>query len=464
MITMTRRVRRVMTAGFIAALPTMFACNQLREDLLSAQDPDIITPESVKSAAGADAQRIGVLSRLRNLGPGGGGSNGTAWTQSGLLVDEWKSSNTFSQHNETDERKVQDNNGVVLSALRDLYRARLSARDAIGGLQEFKPSPAWGIGQMYFVMAFAETLLGELFCNGTPLGTVVDGAIEYGPPLSNAEMFALALQHIDSALTFTTATDAATVAIRNTALVQKARILIDLNRHAEVAALLSGVPTNFQNLATFSLTSGDNAIWSINNSQKRFVPGDSVDPAGRIINAIPFASAGDPRVPVVGTSTGTSPVGRGFDNSTNFIRLDLFSRSGAMPIVSGIDARLYEAEARLKAGDIPGVMTILNALRAAPQNLGTITTPAMPALATPASQADAITLYFREKAFWTFSRGMRLGDMRRQIRQYGRTEAEVFPKGTFFKFNSPYGTDVNFPVMREELANPQFTGCTDRNA
>ena len=53
------------------------------------------------------------LSRLRDLGPGGGGSNGTVWTQGGLLVDEWKSSNTFFQHNETDERKVQDNNSVV---------------------------------------------------------------------------------------------------------------------------------------------------------------------------------------------------------------------------------------------------------------------------------------------------------------------------------------------------------------
>ncbi|MGQ0764774.1 MAG: hypothetical protein ACT4OZ_03815 [Gemmatimonadota bacterium] len=461
---MTRRVRRVMAAGLLAALPAVSACNSLREDLLAADDPDIITPESVRSSAGAEAQRIGAVARLRDLGPGGGGSNGTVWTQSGLLVDEWKSSNTFSQHNETDERKVQDNNGVVLASMRDLYRARLSAREAINGLQEFRPTPAWGIGQMYFILAYAELLLGEVFCNGTPLGDASTGVIEYGPPMTNAEMFALALVHIDSALAFTTAGDVATVAIRNTALVTKARILLNLNRHSEVAALLSGVPTSFQNLATFALTSGDNSIWNINTNQKRFVPGDSVDPAGRILNAIPFASAGDPRIPVFGTSTGTSPAGRGFDNFTNFIQQNLFTRSGSAPYVSGVDARLFEAEVRLKTADIAGMMTILNALRAAPQNLGTISTPAMAALATPANQSDAITLYFREKAFWTFSRGMRLADMRRQIRQYGRTEAQVFPKGTFFKFNSPYGSDVNFPVMREELANPQFTGCLDRNA
>jgi hypothetical protein len=59
---------------------------------------------------------------------------------------------------------------------------------------------------------------------------------------------------------------------------------------------------------------------------------------------------------------------------------------------------------------------------------------------------------------------MRLGDLRRLIRQYGRTQDKVFPTGTFFKTNTAYGDDVNFPVMREELANPEFTGCTNRSA
>ena len=35
-------------------------------------------------------------------------------------------------------------------------------------------------------------------------------------------------------------------------------------------------------------------------------------------------------------------------------------------VVNGIDARMVEAEARLAAGDGPGMMAILNALRAAP--------------------------------------------------------------------------------------------------
>ena len=63
-------------------------------------------------------------------------------------------------------------------------------------------------------------------------------------------------------------------------------------------------------------------------------------------------------------------------------------------------------------------MTILNALRGAMQTIGSFKTTAMATLATPASKDAAVTLFFREKAFWTFGRGQRLGDERRLIRQY----------------------------------------------
>jgi hypothetical protein len=87
----------------------------------------------------------------------------------------------------------------------------------------------------------------------------------------------------------------------------------------------------------------------------------------------------------------------------------------------------------------------------------------MAALATPATKDAAIDLFFREKALWTFSRGQRLGDLRRLVRQYTRSQANVFPVGTFFK-GGTYGTDVNFPVHVDETNNPEFKGCADRNA
>src|SRR5205823_5568792 len=78
------------------------------------------------------------------------------------------------------------------------------------------------------------------------------------------------------------------------------------------------------------------------------------------------------------------------------------NRSAAVTLASGIDARLIEAEGKLQANDIPGMMTTLNTLRAFPQQLGNLAVPAMPPLATPATRDGAIDLLFREAAFWTF--------------------------------------------------------------
>jgi hypothetical protein len=216
-------------------------------------------------------------------------------------------------------------------------------------------------------------------------------------------------------------------------------------------------------VATFSLTAGSNQIWSLNTSARRWVVGDSFDTAGLIENALPFASAQDPRLPNVGSPIGTSAAGKSFDGSTNFIRQTLFGRTDPAPVVSGLDARLYEAEALLRANDITGMMTILNALRAEEQSLGALTSPVMAALPTPASQDEAVDLYFREKAFWTFGRGQRLGDLRRLVRQYGRGQTSVFPNGPFHK-GGTYGGDTNFPVTVDELNNPEFPGCTNRDA
>ncbi len=450
-------IRRAAALGATALALT--ACDSVTDSLLDASDPDLIDPGSAASAEAADALRVGAVARLRNITAGGEG----AWMLGGLLTDEWKSSDTFSQRNETDQRRVQDSNGNVQGMYRELHRARNASREALNALRAYKPTPTANLGQMYFTLGFAEMTLAENFCNGQPLSDASTGEIVYGEPRSNQEIFQIALAHFDSALALSAATDAFATSIRYSAAVAKGRTLINVNRHTDAATAVNGVPTTFMQIATFSLTGGNNQIWALNFSAKRWTVGDSFDVSGRIQNAIPFASSRDPRVPSTGTATGTSPAGRGFDNSTNFIILNTFGRTDPTPIVSGLDARLIEAEARLKANDIPGMMTILNALRAAAQSLGPISTPVMTPLTAPATQDAAITLYFREKAFWTFSRGQRLPDLRRLIRQYGRTESQVFPEGTFFK-GGIYENDVTFPVTLDELNNPNFQSCANRNA
>ena len=467
--------RHIVAATAVAVL-LLPATGCSTSSLLDAPIPTVIDPSATNSPTGADALRIGALSRLRGM-TAGSSAGDSPWMFSGLLTDEWKSSDTFSQRNETDQRSVQESNANLTPIFRDLYRARTSAREAINALTTYGPAalptplPVADIGQMYLVMGLAESYLGEWFCNGTPLGDASTGIPISGPPLLNSDLFTLAVAHYDSALATTITADAFTVAVKNAVSVAKGRALIDLGKFPEAALAVAGVPTNFQLLATFSLTSGDNQIWSLGPSAKRWTVGDSFDVTGIIKNALPFASAGDPRVPVTGTTLGTSPAGRGFDGATNLVFTTLWGRTDPTPILTGVDARLIEAEVKLQAGDIPGMTAILNTLRASPQNLGSnggvaVNSPVMAPLTPPATQPAAIDLYFREKAFWTFSRGQRLGDLRRLIRQYGRTQDVVFPTGAFFK-GGVYGTDVNFPVSVDEANNPLASAtslCLDRKA
>jgi hypothetical protein len=85
---------------------------------------------------------------------------------------------------------------------------------------------------------------------------------------------------------------------------------------------------------------------------------------------------------------------------------------------------------------------------------------------TAASPAMQVDVMFRERAFWLFGTGTRLGDMRRLIRQYGRRQNTVFPVGPYaggtVQSLPKYGTDVSFvlPTLSSgSTANPHYRGC-----
>jgi len=154
---------------------------------------------------------------------------------------------------------------------------------------------------------------------------------------------------------------------------------------------------------------------------------------------------------------------RAQDGKTFVRTTTLWRQTTTVSLANGLDAQLILAEARLKAGDAAGMLSILNALRANPPKLGEVQPAALPALTDPGTEQARVDLLFREKAFWTFSRGQRLGDLRRLVRQYGRTPENTFPVGEHYR-GGQYGPDVNLPVPQDEQNNPNFTQCTDRKA
>jgi hypothetical protein len=472
--------RAVATTLALTAAAGLAACDTVKTNLLEAVNPTVIDPSSVQSAAGATAVRNGALSRLRTATADGE----STWMFGGLLVDEWATSSTFVQNQETDQRSIQLNNSTVTNELRALYRVVTDANQAVVLLNKYKPTPVADIAEMYFARGFAQFQLASDFCNGIPLSDGASDQVTFGTPLPVKDVFNVAIASFDTALSLSSGTDAASVAINRAARIAKARALlgVGLSNAPAAAALVTAIPTTYRYDVTASLTGGFNTLWDQAASQNRYTVGDSLQGNARTIvvkNAIPFFSAHDPRVPAhyKVASNGKDTV-KSQDGNTFVIQVDsLWGQTTAVAVVGGLDARLIEAEAALQAGNAASMMAILNALRSSPLQLtapsptasGTHpgwTTPVMAALTDPGTQAGRVALLFREKAFWQFGRGHRLGDLRRLIRDYGRAAdgSDTFPVGAHFQGGN-YGADLNLPVTTDEhTGNPNFTGCLDRKA
>src|SRR5690349_9567184 len=366
------RVRRAAGVAAAAVLPVLGgACSNVTDTLLEAQDPDVISPDAANSPEGALALYNGALGRLRTITASTAGE-GSTWLFGGLLADEWSTSSTFVQNDETDQRSIQTNNSTVNTMFRQLARARTSSTEAIRLMKQWRPTETTRIAELYFVRAYAEQQLANDYCNGIPLsGIDSTGTLLYDTPHPVAYVFQKAVESADSGLALVpaTVTAAGDLVVRRALLVAKARALLGLGQIAEAAALVTptAVPNSFTYDITFATSSGDNTLWNQPASQRRYTIGDSLEGRARnllVKNAIPFFSAQDPRVPskyTVGTKNDTTISQDGLIPSRT---TTLWARSTTVSAYNGLDARLIEAEGRLKANDIAGMMTILNALRA----------------------------------------------------------------------------------------------------
>ena len=457
---------------------------------LDVTDPDVIAAENVKSPEAAEGLRLGALGRLSDMTSGGE----STFHFPGLLADEFRSGDTFVQRDATDQRFVREEVTVISNMWYAVNRTRTAANQAMDALRTYPPVAASAlplnqsnIAQMYWLRGFAETAIAENYCNGTPISKFdVNGSvITYGGPESNAQVYARALGSFDSAAT-SAGVNARGDTVRILARIGLARVLMNQGRFVEAAAQISAtpaIPSGFRfRIFHQEAVSGTavNQLWALNNSGRRYVVGDRDGTVG-----LNFASSGDPRIPVC---RGNDAVCRGFGvtNSVSFdnnfgaspriggpfyVQLVWPTRDDDVAIVTGVEARLIEAEAQLRSGD-PAWLATLNTLRANFQSLKdpTNTTTAaatLPPLTDPVTQTAREDLLFRERAFWLFGRGHRLADMRRLVRPtseggFGRAVDTVYPNGAFFK-GGTFGSDVNVIVPQSERNNPNFSGCTDRN-
>jgi hypothetical protein len=239
--------------------------------------------------------------------------------------------------------------------------------------------------------------------------------------------------------------------VLNFARVGRARTLLNLGRYAEASAAVAAVPTSyvyqteFNTTAAVTNTLGSEPGWPL--SAPWGVVRSVADREGG--NGLDFVSAHDPRVATVQRGTARNGV-------TLLYGVAKYPNKQAPIVVAGgIEARLIEAEAALRANpNDPQWLAILNDLR---RNW---VTPALADTTDPGTDAARVDLLFRERAFWLFATGHRLGDLRRLVRQYGRASEAVFPTGPYW-FGDLYSTGTSLPFDKQEAQfSPGVTGCT----
>jgi starch-binding outer membrane protein, SusD/RagB family len=301
--------------------------------------------------------------------------------------------------------------------------------------------------------AYTYVFFAENFCSGIPFSSSESGIYTYGMPLPTDEVFNRAMVTFDQALVVAQA--AGSDAQRYLAQIGKARALMGLNRYAEAAALVADVPTDFVYNAEYSDNTGrqNNGMFAVTRNRREY--GLSHVEGG---NGVPFRQEpNDPRVP-------WNAGGVAFDTMLRAYEQGKYPERGtAIAVASGIEAALIRAEAALDRGGSVAYLTYLNDLRA-DIGLGPLTDPG-----TPATRVEQ---FFQERALWLFGTGNRLSDLRRLVRQYGLSQADVFPSGTYTREqmdgaltpSGSYGSDVNWPVPFDERNNPNFNGCLNRDA
>ena len=363
---------------------------------------------------------------------------------SGLFSDELSVAIAANANFDYDARRMTtdatygtNNCGATPSALQQpgiytpLSTARATADTAAARIESFSaadvPNRQKLVGQTSAYAGYSLILLGEGMCSA---------AINLGPELSPAQLFAEAKTRFDKAITnATAANDTVTL---NLARVGRARTLLNLGGAANLASAATDaaqIPATFlANTSADAINARRQNALFLAIAQSSF---STVDTAFRNV-LLPDGSTPDPRARVTdlarnGTATG----------SKIFVPAKAATNATPMRIASYAEAQLIIAENAAATGDLPGAVTAINAARAR--------TPGVPAYALPggATAADVTAQIIEERRRELSFEGHRLGDLRRYALPF------LPAAGAAYQYGGTYGSLKCFPLPDiERINNP----------
>jgi hypothetical protein len=396
----------------IAAICTSVACS----NLLDVKAPDAIDAKGLEDPVNA--------ALLVNSSIGDFNCAFGSWVvASGLMSGEFLESTQTAARWSQDRRDIDPNETNYsigdcedLGTYTPLQTARYTADHTLGLLEGWTdaqvPDRTYLIALTAAYGGFSRVLLGEGYCTA---------AIQGGPQLTSAQIFALAVAKFDTALT--AAQSIENDSITNLVLVGRARAKLDAGDKAGALADASLVPLDFVYNAVFKANPNHtaNRVYVQNNAAAAV----SVTPL--------YRSFHDPRVLTDSTGAAAS------DHDTKLITQRKYADGSApIPMASGREAQLIVAEATGGAAAIG----ILNAARA------DVSLPALATSSDPAVVQDDIA---SERAKWLFLQGNHLFDVRRfSLPLY---PAVGLPYSITSHKAGTYGTQTCMPIPAAETNN-----------
>lgn len=475
---------RALPGLLLAAMAMMPLAGCDTDKLVEVEDTAQLRPEDLEGLAAVPALVNGALRQFVG-GYSGFGLDDSFLSASAATTDEFYFGDTFPTRDAADRRSFQP---PVLGNITDLsyarlHQARFNARRAFAVVEEFSTSltaadDAVTQAQLRSIEGYVYVTLSEGWCGSVPFSKLPDTgpidptSIEYTVGLTTTQMNDTSIVRFDQALALNGA--------NHLAKIGKGRALLNLGQYAQAAAAVATVPTTYVFHLQHSINEAtqNNPIWALQSNGRygisnlegglgadgaalRTDTSSTLTAPGGSAEGLPFRALEDPRVPY-------SPRPNCFSTSIVCWLNDNYpSQDADVPLASGVEARLIEAEAALAAGDVDLMLTRLNGLRAAvmtrlqalyPDQLSPnpFAVASLPDLTDPGTPETRRALLFQERALWLFNTGHRLGDLRRLVRNYGIPANQAFPSGLFFRAGV-YGSDVSFPVPFSEENNPSFS-------
>jgi len=381
--------------GFAAAAGALLlsaGCDLGVSNPAQIEATDLETPNAVPAIVNGARGSFGLWTTIN----GGGG----LYTASALLSGELVHAGSWVPLREI-SNGLPGNESPENQSHWNMSQARWQAEDALEKAKRLTENPQ---GNQWVALAaayagFSNRVMGELFC---------DAVINGGGLESHTTFSQRAVTYFTEAIQVAQAGNHTELLRASYAGRAQARMM--LNQWTEAASDAGQVPTSFvySHIHSENSTSEHNGVhnWAFrgDNGVQTTVWGTPFATWGRESgNRVPEAQ-GDPRATytVMLNAQGAPVIGG--DSRRPFWRADKYpARTTGIPLAKGTEMRLIEAEARLRANDVPGAVAKINEVRAF-RTLPNV---------TAANADEAWALLVRERGLELWLEGRRLGDLRR---------------------------------------------------